>query len=48
MEKFTIKDIFSGDENENKSSSKDQRMIDLNKALDEKKRSLFKRKQENC
>jgi hypothetical protein len=42
MEKFTIKDIFSGDENENKSSSKDQRMVDLNKALDEKKEVYLK------
>lgn len=42
MEKFTIKDIFSNDDFENKDNSKDQRMIDLNNALDEKKEIYLK------
>jgi hypothetical protein len=42
MKKFTIKDIFSNDDFENKDKSKDQRMIDLNNALDENKEIYLK------
>lgn len=36
MEKFTIKDIFADDEFGSKKNSSDKRMIELNKALEEK------------
>lgn len=41
MKKFTIKEIFA-DDSESKKNEKDQRMVDLNKALDEKKEIYLK------
>lgn len=42
MDKITIKDIFAEDDSESKKNNKDQRMIDLNNALNEKKEIYLK------